>query len=109
MAAIPTIAEEDSRRPNREHEKLVGEQTRAINRIKSTLIRFGIRAFRIKLRQASKHLEELRGPEGEPLLQCFGSPRSQPRIARINNPASSRSVFARRCSRDTGMLVGWIT
>jgi|SRR5215470_4495 len=73
------------------------------------LIRFGIRAFKVKLRQASKHLEELRGPEGEPLLQCFGSPRSQPRIARINNPASSRSVFARRCSRDTGMLVGWIT
>src|SRR5215470_13695078 len=31
------------------------------------LIRFGIRAFKIKLRQASKHLEELRGPEGEPL------------------------------------------
>ena len=67
MAAIPTIAEEDSRRPNREREKLVGEQTRAINRIKSTLVRFGIRAFKIKLRQASKHLEELRGPEGEPL------------------------------------------
>jgi transposase len=67
MAAIPTIAEEDSRRPNREREKLVGEQTRAINRIKSTLIRFGIRAFKVKLRQASKHLEELRGPEGEPL------------------------------------------
>jgi len=67
MAAIPTVAEEDSRRPNREREKLVGEQTRAISRIKSTLIRFGIRAFKVKLRQASKHLEQLRGPEGEPL------------------------------------------
>jgi transposase len=67
MAAIPTVAEEDSRRPNREREKLVGEQTRAINWIKSTLIRFGIRAFKVKLRQASKHLEQLRGPEGEPL------------------------------------------
>jgi transposase len=67
MAAIPTIAEEDARRPNRERETLVREQTRAINRIKSTLIRFGIRTFKAKLRQASKRLEELRGPEGEPL------------------------------------------
>ena len=67
MAAIPSIAEEDARRPTREREKLVGEQTRAINRIKATLIRFGIRTFKVKLRQASKHLDELRGPEGERL------------------------------------------
>jgi transposase len=67
MAAIPSIAEEDARRPTRERETLVREQTRAVNRIKSTLIRFGIRAFKVKLRQASKHLEGLRGPEGEPL------------------------------------------
>jgi hypothetical protein len=32
------------------------------NRIRSILIRFGIRTFKVKLRQASKHLEELRGP-----------------------------------------------
>jgi hypothetical protein len=31
------------------------------NRIRSILIRFGIRTFKVKLRQASKHLEELRG------------------------------------------------
>ena len=67
MAAIPSIAEEDARRPTRERETLVREQTRAVNRIKSTLIRFGIRAFKVKLRQASKHLEGLRGPEGEPM------------------------------------------
>ena len=67
MAAIPTVAEEDARRPTRERETLVGEQTRAVNRIKSTLIRFGIRAFKARLRQASKHLGELRSPEGEPL------------------------------------------
>jgi transposase len=66
MAAIPSIAEEDARRPTRERETLVREQTRAMNRIKSTLIRFGIRTFKVKLRQASKHLEGLRGPEGEP-------------------------------------------
>ena len=67
MAAIPTMAEEDARRPTRERETLIREQTRAVNRIKSTLIRFGIRTFKAKLRQASKHLEGLRGPEGEPL------------------------------------------
>src|SRR5215470_10234256 len=67
MAAIPSIAEEDARRPTRERETLVREQTRAVNRIRSTLIRFGIRTFKVKLSQASKHLEGLRGPEGEPL------------------------------------------
>jgi transposase len=67
MVAIPTIAEEDARRPTRERETLVRDQTRAVNRIKATLIRFGIRTFKAKLRQATKHLEQLRGPEGEPL------------------------------------------
>jgi transposase len=37
MAAIPTIEEEDAERPNREHEKLVGDRTRIMNRMKSTL------------------------------------------------------------------------
>jgi transposase len=67
MAAIPTVAEEDARRPTRERETLIREQTRAVNRIRSMLIRFGIRTFKVKLRQASKHLEALRGAEGEPL------------------------------------------
>jgi len=30
MAAIPTIEEEDAKRPNREHEKLVGDRTRIV-------------------------------------------------------------------------------
>jgi transposase len=34
MAAIPTLAEEDAKRPNREHEALVGERTCIINRMK---------------------------------------------------------------------------
>ena len=32
MVAIPTVAEEDARRPGRERENLVGEATRIINR-----------------------------------------------------------------------------
>jgi transposase len=67
MAAIPTIAEEDARRPNREHQTLVQERTRVVNRMKATLIRFGIRNFKFKLRKASDRLEALRGPEDEPL------------------------------------------
>src|SRR5208282_5519906 len=39
----------------------------------------------------------------------FASPRSQPKKARLSKPTSSRSVFARRCSRWTGMLAAWIT
>ena len=34
MARIPTIAEEDAKRPNRERECLVGERTRIVNRMK---------------------------------------------------------------------------
>ena len=42
MARVPTIAEEDAKRPNRERDCLVGERTRIVNRIKSTLVRLGI-------------------------------------------------------------------
>jgi transposase len=69
MVAIPTIQEEDARRPNREREKLVGDRTRVINRIKATLIRFGIRTFTPTLRKAEVRLKELRTAEGVPLLE----------------------------------------
>ena len=45
MVAIPTVMDEDSKRPNRERESLVGEHSRIINRIKATLVRLGIRGF----------------------------------------------------------------
>jgi transposase len=67
MAAIPTMAEEDARRPSRERESLVGEQTRIINRMKAALARLGIRGFDPKLRKAADHLGDLRTPEGEPI------------------------------------------
>jgi transposase len=58
---------EDARRPSRERETLVRDQTRIVNRVKATLIRFGIRNFKVKLRQAAADLEKLQSPEGEPL------------------------------------------
>src|SRR5437588_5823221 len=39
MVAIPTIRDEDAKRPNRERETLVREQTRIVNRMKAALIR----------------------------------------------------------------------
>jgi transposase len=67
MAAIPTLAEEDARRPNREHETLVKECGRIVNRMKATMVRLGVRGFNVKLRKAAEKLEELRTPEGVPL------------------------------------------
>jgi transposase len=67
MVAIPTIKDEDGKRPNRERESLVGEQSRIINRIKATLVRLGVRGFNPKLKKAAERLEGLRTPEGEPI------------------------------------------
>jgi transposase len=65
MAAIPTFAEEDAKRPYRERDTLVGEHTTIINRIKATLTRLGIRNFDPKLEKSPDRLEQLRTPEGE--------------------------------------------
>ncbi len=67
MAAIPTLDEEDAKRPSRERENLVGERTRLVNRIKGALVRLGIRGFKPTLRRASERLETLRTPEGATL------------------------------------------
>ena len=67
MVAIPTIEEEDARRPNRERGNLVTEQTRIVNQIKAILTRFGIRAFRSTRRAVEEKLERVRTAEGTPL------------------------------------------
>ena len=67
MVAIPTIGDEDAKRPNRERESLVGEQTRIVNRMKAALSRLGIRGFNPKLKKAAERLEDLRTPEEEPI------------------------------------------
>lgn len=67
MVAIPTIKDEDAKRPNRERVSLVGEQSRIVNRMKATLVRLGIRGFNPKLKKAAERLSELRTPEGEPI------------------------------------------
>jgi transposase len=67
MVAIPSLEEEDAKRPSRERESLVGERTRIINSVKSGLLRLGVRGFNPALRRAAKQLETLVTPEGGPL------------------------------------------
>src|SRR5829696_2048372 len=67
MAEIPTLEEEDAKRPTREREGLVRERTRLVNRIKGALARLGIQGFKPTLRQAPEHRSTLRLPEGAPL------------------------------------------
>lgn len=67
MVAIPTMAQEDARRPNRERASLIGEQTRIVNRVKAVLALFGIGGFKPKQRKAAQTLETLRTAEGTSL------------------------------------------
>ena len=67
MARVPTIAEEDAKRPNRERRCLVGERTRIVNRMKGTLARLGVRNFKPTLRKAAERLATVHTPEGTPL------------------------------------------
>ena len=67
MAAVPTLEQEDAKRPSREREGLVGERTRIVNRMKGALARLGVRGFKPTLRNAAERLAALRTAEGAPL------------------------------------------
>jgi transposase len=71
MVRIPTIAEEDAKRPNRERECLVRERTRLVNRMKGALARLGIRNFRPTLRKA---VARYAGLTGAPDVSCASIP-----------------------------------
>ncbi|HXQ15740.1 MAG TPA: IS110 family transposase [Caulobacteraceae bacterium] len=64
MVAIPTLEQEDAKRPSRERESLTSEKTRVVNRMKSALARLGIRGFKPELRKAPQKLAALSTPEG---------------------------------------------
>jgi transposase len=67
MVAIPTVEEEDGKRPLRERETLIAEVTRLINRMKSLLVTQGIAKFNVKLKKAREKLAEVKTACGEPL------------------------------------------
>jgi transposase len=67
MAEIPSLEEEDAKRPHREREQLIHKRTGCTNRMKATLVRLGIRGFNPKLRDAPQKLPTLNTPEGCPI------------------------------------------
>src|ERR1700693_1323381 len=78
MARVPTSAEEDAKRPNRERECLVGERTRSVNRMKGTLARLGIRNFKPTLRKAAERLATLAHAGGlGAATECLGRVAAQ--------------------------------
>jgi transposase len=90
MVTIPTIQDEDAKRPNRERESLVGKQTRIVNRMKAALSRLGIRGFNPKLKKAAERPEDLRTPEGEPYRPTQGEERGRHAIEQTLVPVCSR-------------------
>jgi len=72
MAAIPTFAEEDAKRPHRERETLVGEHTTIINRIKAALARLGIRNLNPRLKNAAERLARISHAN-----KCIGAPNQR--------------------------------
>jgi hypothetical protein len=52
MVAIPTLEDEDARRPSRERESLVGERTRIINRMRICR-KFRVRAITMEKKETS--------------------------------------------------------
>ena len=67
IVRIPSEAEEDMRRPERERERLVSERVALENRIENLLCLHGITGFRPRLKKAAVRLDELRSAAGTPL------------------------------------------
>jgi len=67
MVCIPSEAEEDMRRPERERERLVGERIALENRIENLLCLHGVAGFKPRLKKAAERLAELRGYDGNKL------------------------------------------
>jgi len=96
MVGVPTIEEEDAKRPHRERENLIGERTRVINRMKAALVRLGIRGFKPELRRALKKLNGLRTPEGSPIppntLDEIRRDLTEPRSEATDLPVSAPAI-----------------
>ena len=56
------MKDEDAKRPNREHDSLIGERSRIVNRMKAALVRLGIRGYNPQLKRATTRLDGLRTP-----------------------------------------------
>ena len=101
MVAVPTIEEEDAKRPSRERESLVGERTRIVNRMKRALARLGIRGFKPELRKAPQRLEALRTPGGH------ADPAEHPRRIPARHGAAGHGPRADRGDRTERAWSAW--
>jgi len=122
MAALPSLEEEDAKRPTRERDTLVGEKTRIVNRMKAALIRCGVRGFNPKLRKAPAQIATLRLPEGGTLppntlaelrrdmtrlrLVCDQIKEiEKTRLEKLRAPSSGPCAMVRLLARVTGIGV----
>jgi transposase len=64
MVKIPTLAQEDAKRPSRELEYLTSERTSLLSRVKAALVRNGFGKVKLKLRKPAEWLASLRSAEG---------------------------------------------
>lgn len=67
MVVVPSVAEEDARRPGRERRRLMSERTAHNNRIQGLLATHGIYGYRPLRGDRRSRLAELRCADGEPL------------------------------------------
>jgi transposase len=67
MVRIPSEAEDDIRRPERERERLVSERVALENRIENLLCLHGIAGFKPRLKKA---MERLTNCAASPALHC---------------------------------------
>jgi transposase len=67
MVVVPSVEEEDARRPGREREALGCERIRIENRVTNLLELHGVGGFKPRLKNAAAKLEALRDWSGSPL------------------------------------------
>jgi transposase len=75
MAIVPSVEEEDAKRPHRERDSLVQERTSTVNRMKSILIQFGVRNCACGHRSKGKADRACHRP---PRQCCWRGPRNSP-------------------------------
>lgn len=71
VARVPTVEEEDARRPTRERERLIKERIGHTNRIKGLLFGQGVRHLQPLGRSFLLDLDEARTGDGRPLAPCL--------------------------------------
>jgi transposase len=67
VVRVPTVEEEDARRPHRERQNLIKERGRHVNRIKGLCAQQGILDYEPMRADRRERLAELRAHDGSPL------------------------------------------